>query len=69
MVEADLQFVGERSFSLDRVPHSPHFADEVEFPTSGICCMRLIEEGKRVAAAVGVQLHEDPWAMNKIGAR
>ncbi len=28
----------------------------------------LIEEGKRVAVAVGVQLHEDPWEMNKIGA-
>ena len=28
----------------------------------------LIEEGKRVAAAVGVKLHEDPWEMNKIGA-
>jgi 2-dehydropantoate 2-reductase len=28
----------------------------------------LINEGKRVAEAVGVQLHEDPWEMNKIGA-
>ncbi len=28
----------------------------------------LIEEGKRVAAAAGVHLHEDPWEMNKIGA-
>jgi 2-dehydropantoate 2-reductase len=28
----------------------------------------LIDEGKRVAEAAGVRLHEDPWAMNKIGA-
>jgi 2-dehydropantoate 2-reductase len=29
----------------------------------------LIEEGKRVAAAAGIKLHEDPWEMNKIGAQ
>jgi 2-dehydropantoate 2-reductase len=29
----------------------------------------LIEEGKTVAAAAGIELHEDPWEMNKIGAR
>jgi ketopantoate reductase len=28
----------------------------------------LIDEGKRVAEAAGIELHEDPWAMNKIGA-
>jgi 2-dehydropantoate 2-reductase len=28
----------------------------------------LIEEGKRVAAAAGVNLHDDPWDMNKVGA-
>jgi 2-dehydropantoate 2-reductase len=28
----------------------------------------LIDEGKRVAKAVGVELREDPWEMNKIGA-
>jgi ketopantoate reductase len=28
----------------------------------------LIEEGKHVAAAAGIELHEDPWEMNKIGA-
>ena len=29
----------------------------------------LIEEGKQVAKAAGIQLHEDPWEMNKIGAK
>jgi len=28
----------------------------------------LIEEGKRVAAAAGIELNEDRWEMNKIGA-
>ena len=28
----------------------------------------LIDEGKEVATAVGVELREDPWEMNKIGA-
>jgi ketopantoate reductase len=28
----------------------------------------LIDEGKSVAVAAGVKLHEDPWEMNKIGA-
>jgi len=29
----------------------------------------VIDEGKRVAAGLGIELHEDPWEMNKIGAQ
>lgn len=54
--------------ALTGLPHSPHFADESEVSSLGHLLHALIEEGKRVAAAVGVHLHEDPWAMNKIGA-
>jgi 2-dehydropantoate 2-reductase len=54
--------------ALTGLPHSPHFAEESQFSDLGHLLHELIEEGKRVAAAVGVQLHEDPWAMNKIGA-
>jgi 2-dehydropantoate 2-reductase len=54
--------------ALTGLPHSPHFADESRFSDLGNLLHELIEEGKRVAAAVGVQLHEDPWEMNKIGA-
>src|SRR3989441_6905950 len=54
--------------ALTGLPHSPHFADESRFSDLGHLLHELIEEGKRVAAAVGVQLHEDPWEMNKIGA-
>jgi 2-dehydropantoate 2-reductase len=54
--------------ALTGLPHSPHFAQEEQFSDLGHLLHALIEEGKRVAAAVGVKLHEDPWEMNKIGA-
>jgi 2-dehydropantoate 2-reductase len=54
--------------ALTGLPHSPHFAAEEKFGDLGHLLHELIEEGKRVAAASGVSLHEDPWAMNKIGA-
>ncbi|HKS72957.1 MAG TPA: 2-dehydropantoate 2-reductase, partial [Terriglobales bacterium] len=54
--------------ALTGLPHSPHFAAEAQFADLGHLLHALIEEGKRVAAAAGVALHEDPWAMNKIGA-
>ncbi len=55
--------------ALTELPHSRHFAEEKNFSELGRLLHDLIEEGKRVAAAVGVQLHEDPWEMNKIGAQ
>ena len=54
--------------ALTGLPHSPHFADEQHFSDLGHVLHALIEEGKTVAAAAGIELHEDPWAMNKIGA-
>ena len=54
--------------ALTGLPHSPHFAAEQKFDDLGHLLHELIEEGKRVAAAAGVKLHEDPWVMNKIGA-
>lgn len=54
--------------ALTGLPHSPHFAMEGQFSDLGHLLHALIDEGKLVAAAAGVTLHEDPWAMNKIGA-
>ena len=54
--------------ALTGLPHSPHFADESQFTGLGNLLHELIEEGKRVAEAAGIELHEDPWEMNKIGA-
>ncbi len=55
--------------ALTELPHSPHFAAENEFSDLGHLLHALLEEGKTVAAALGTELHEDPWAMNCIGAR
>ncbi len=55
--------------ALTELPHSPHFSAEREFSDLGHLLHALIEEGKTVAAAAGVELHEDPWEMNKIGAQ
>lgn len=55
--------------ALTELPHSFHFAEEKEFGDLGHLLHALIEEGKRVAEALGVKLYEDPWEMNKIGAQ
>lgn len=55
--------------ALTGLPHSPYFADESGFSDLGHLLHELIDEGKRVAAAAGIQLYEDPWEMNRIGAQ
>jgi 2-dehydropantoate 2-reductase len=55
--------------ALTELPHSFHFAIEKEFTDLGHLLHALIDEGKQVAAGLGIQLHEDPWEMNKIGAQ
>src|SRR5580700_8553571 len=54
--------------ALTGLPHSPHFADETQPASLGHLLHDLIDEGKRVAQAAGIALHEDPWERNKIGA-
>lgn len=55
--------------ALTELPHSPHFAAEAQFSDLGHLLHALIEEGKMVAEARGIHLHEDPWEMNCIGAQ
>lgn len=55
--------------ALTELPHCPAFADERSPAALGHLLHALIEEGKQVAAGLGVQLHDDPWEMNKIGAQ
>jgi len=55
--------------ALTELPHSFHFAAEKDFTDLGHLLHALIEEGKQVAASLGIKLHEDPWEMNKIGAQ
>jgi len=54
--------------ALTGLPHSPHFADETDSSSLGHLLRELIDEGRKVAEALGVKLYEDPWAMNRIGA-
>jgi 2-dehydropantoate 2-reductase len=50
--------------ALTDLPHVSGFA-AVESPGDlGLLVRDLMDEGKRVAAAAGVELHEDPWEMN-----
>ncbi|HVN07995.1 MAG TPA: 2-dehydropantoate 2-reductase [Patescibacteria group bacterium] len=55
--------------ALTGLPHSPHFADLSQPSSLGHLLFNLLAEGKRVAAGLGVALHDDPWEMNKIGAQ
>lgn len=55
--------------ALADLPHSPETAMEAKFSDLGHLLHDLINEGKAVAAALGIELHEDPWEMNKIGAQ
>jgi 2-dehydropantoate 2-reductase len=50
--------------ALTGLPHDPHFAARERQQDLGHLVYELVEEGKRVAAAAGVALHEDPWEMN-----
>jgi 2-dehydropantoate 2-reductase len=55
--------------ALTGLPHDPHFAERDRPEQLGHLVYELIEEGKRVAAAAGVELHEDPWQMNVLATR
>jgi len=55
--------------ALTGLPHCREFAAENEFSDLGFLLHELIEEGKRVAAGLGIKIKDDPWEMNKIGAQ
>ena len=52
--------------ALTELPHVALFAKR-DLPTDlGHLVYDLIAEGKAVAAAAGVELHDDPWEMNRL---
>jgi 2-dehydropantoate 2-reductase len=55
--------------ALTELPHTLHYAQENQFADLGHLLHDLIEEGKHVAAGLGIRLYEDPWEMNKLGAQ
>jgi len=50
--------------ALTGLPHDPHFSAEKEPTDLGHLVRGLVEEGKAVAEAAGIELNDDPWAMN-----
>ncbi|MFL5921174.1 MAG: ketopantoate reductase family protein [Gaiellaceae bacterium] len=55
--------------ALTGLPHDPHFAAREHPGDLGHLVFDLVEEGKRVAEAAGVELHEDPWEMNVLATQ
>jgi 2-dehydropantoate 2-reductase len=55
--------------ALTGLPHDEHFAAEGDLSDLGHLVHGLVDEGKRVAAAAGVSLHDDPWEMNVLATK
>jgi 2-dehydropantoate 2-reductase len=55
--------------ALTGLRHDRHFAAESEHADLGHLVHELVDEGKRVAAAAGVELYEDPWEMNVLATQ
>jgi 2-dehydropantoate 2-reductase len=55
--------------ALTGLPHDKHFAAEREVGDLGHLVHDLVDEGKGVAAAAGVELHDDPWEMNVLATQ
>jgi len=51
--------------ALTDLPHDFHFAEG----DLGELVHALVDEGKRVAGAAGIELHDDPWEMNVLATR
>jgi 2-dehydropantoate 2-reductase len=49
--------------------HDPHFAAEDEPTDLGHVVHGLVDEGKAVARAAGIELHDDPWEMNVLATQ
>jgi 2-dehydropantoate 2-reductase len=55
--------------ALTDLPHDWHFAARERPADLGQLVFDLIEEGKAVALAAGIELHDDPWEMNVLATR
>jgi 2-dehydropantoate 2-reductase len=55
--------------ALTGLQHDGHFAAEDEPTDLGHLVHDLVDEGKAVAAAAGIALHDDPWEMNVLATQ
>jgi 2-dehydropantoate 2-reductase len=50
--------------ALTSLPHDFHFAETERLSDLGHLVRDLVDEGRAIAMAAGVQMHDDPWEMN-----
>ena len=55
--------------ALTGLRHDWHFAAENGIGDLGHLVHELVDEGKRIARAAGIALHDDPWEMNVLATR
>ena len=55
--------------ALTGLPHDHHFAQEESPGDLGHLVHGLVDEGKAVARAAGIELHDDPWEMNVLATQ
>jgi 2-dehydropantoate 2-reductase len=55
--------------ALTGLPHDFHFVRTEQLSDLGHLVRDLVGEGKAVAAAAGVELHDDPWEMNVLATQ
>jgi 2-dehydropantoate 2-reductase len=55
--------------ALTGLPHDFHFAETGSLGDLGNLVRDLMDEGKAVAAAAGIELREDPWEMNVLATQ
>jgi 2-dehydropantoate 2-reductase len=55
--------------ALTCLPHDFHFAQERDSGDLGHLVHGLVDEGKAVAEAAGIELHDDPWEMNVLATQ
>jgi 2-dehydropantoate 2-reductase len=55
--------------ALTGLPHDAHFAARERVTDLGHLVHDLVDEGRAVAAAAGVPLHDDPWEMNVLATQ
>jgi 2-dehydropantoate 2-reductase len=55
--------------ALTGLPHDAHFAADADPFDLGHLVRGLVDEGKAVALAAGIELHDDPWEMNVLATR
>jgi 2-dehydropantoate 2-reductase len=55
--------------ALTGLPHGFHFAQEDEPWSLGRLVYALVDEGKAVAGAAAIELHDDPWEMNVLATQ